>query len=74
MNEPLGFELEIKTTDEYAELSKREKEALVGSTVYAYTDTNIDGYGDEGEGYDGEVFVQNLLAMGWTFNGVIETT
>lgn len=35
----------------------------------AFRDTDIEGYGDEGAGYDAKEFVRNLIEAGWVFRG-----
>lgn len=61
--------LESKTVDmdNYLSLNQHEKDVLINKTTEAYTSTNIDGYGDEGAGYDADKFVENLLRLGWVY-------
>jgi hypothetical protein len=58
----------IQTVDQFNQLNRLQRDLLVDDVASAYADTNIDGYGDEGAGYDVEKFTQKLLAMGWTYN------
>lgn len=57
----------VDSVEAFEALSHAEQGILIGGVVGAYLDTNIDGYGDEGAGYDGFEFAQNLLKLGWVF-------
>lgn len=39
------------------------------SIEWAKGEADIDGYGDEGAGYDYEVFAEKLEACGWVYFG-----
>jgi hypothetical protein len=51
-------------------LNQRERYLLQNAVADAYGDSDINGYGDEGAGYDTNVFIQNLLALGWVYQPV----
>lgn len=47
-----------------------ENKSRRNQTVFeAHRDSDIDGYGDEGEGYDYEKFADALEAAGWQYHG-----
>jgi len=58
----------VETVDQFNQLDRLQRDLLVGDVASAYRDTDIDGYGDEGAGYDVDKFTEKLLAMGWTYN------
>lgn len=58
----------VQSTDDFEGLASDERENLKNCVQSAYYDANL-GYGDEGEGYDMDVFIKNMLEMGWVFNG-----
>lgn len=64
--------LKSKTVDasSYSLLTEPERGVLIDLTVDAYRSTDIDGYGDEGAGYDSDKFVKNLLKLGWVYQPV----
>jgi hypothetical protein len=57
----------ITNQEDLNALSERERYLLQNAVADAYGDSDIDGYGDEGAGYDTNVFIQNLLALGWVY-------
>lgn len=54
--------LEAPTSDE-----PRTKRAE--TVKEAHHDSNIDGWGDEGRGYDYDYFAQRLEDLGWVWKG-----
>lgn len=55
----------ITTPRQYASLNERTKNRLVDVLLAAHNNSNIDGYGDEGAGYDYDKQIRLLLAAGW---------
>jgi hypothetical protein len=60
----------ITNQEDLNALSERERRLLQNAVASAYGDSDIDGYGDEGAGYDTNVFIQSLLALGWVYQPV----
>jgi len=51
----------------YDNLDSWEQHIIGSSLSEAYYASDIDGYGDEGAGYDIGKFAENLLALGWVY-------
>ena len=58
----------LSTTEDFDNLSDHEKALVTCDLQDAHNATNIDGYGDEGEGYNMEEFAANLIRLGWEYN------
>lgn len=56
----------IHSVEDFLSLPEMERGLLVSAVADAYSSTDIDGYGDEGSGYDVDLFIQKLLQAGWT--------
>jgi len=58
----------LSTTEDFANLSEHEKALVTCDLQDAYSVANIDGYGDEGAGYNMDEFAANLIKLGWEYN------
>ena len=58
----------VASVEDFNSLPDGEKDILWGDLSTAYSSTDIDGYGDEGAGYDITKFAENLLKLGWVYN------
>lgn len=58
----------VSTVDQFNQLNDMHKDFIIGDLAEAYRSTDIDGWGDEGAGYDLNKFVQNLINLGWRFD------
>ncbi len=56
----------ISTVEEYDALSEEEKYILIAEVEKMHSASNIDGWGDEGAGYDQNIMVRSLFAAGWS--------
>ena len=52
---------------DFRALPKQEQDIITEDLQNAYADTDIDGNGDEGAGYDMKKFTENLLKLGWVY-------
>jgi hypothetical protein len=50
----------------WEDLDTEQVRALAAQVEDIHQETNIDGYGDEGAGYDYKLQVKLLLEAGWT--------
>jgi hypothetical protein len=62
--------LKTKTVDSVealSTLSPMEQEILFNQIGNAHADSDIDGWGDEGAGYDMRVMAEKLIELGWVY-------
>ena len=58
----------VEGLEALTQLPAEERDILETELSMAYSRTNIDGYGDEGAGYDISEFAENLIKLGWVYN------
>lgn len=58
----------LATINDFETLNHEEQTIIAGDIEKAYYDTALDGYGDEGAGYDSTQFTKNLIKLGWVYN------
>lgn len=57
----------ITTTEQFEALDAQERDDIAAGVLDAKDHANIDGFGDEGRGYDGQEMAKRLIADGWSY-------